>query len=268
MWRNAGGDPTCVDLDTYGSDRLGTADAQVGFGISALSGGGQCTTYWTGLAGRDVWRYDAGDSTTELLDAGGGSADGFVMRVDGSDGLACGVAAAHGWNLRLTPSEAATVVWGNRVATNACAEGAVATVLISDAAGSTVALNRCQQGGSCDVVDPGLVLAGGDSQLLVTGLSPAGNLRWYAVFGPVAEAAFDAGGAPVGVARDNLALDNRGNAYLAFATTGPLATENVSLVTECLGLQLDAPVGVYVAAFAEGGTADNAACSWAHYIAP
>ncbi len=270
LWSKPSGDVSCADFATYGSDSSGSADAQVGYGVGVLSGGGQCTTYWTGLAGRAAWPFDSGDPNTALDDVGAASADGFVMRLDGLDGLTCGVGAQQAWSVRSTPSDGSAILWGNRVATNACSEGATATALFNGAADSTVELNRCVASGTCAPHELDLDLADVASQLLVTGFSPSGALDWYAAFGPVAAAAFDAGGAPVGVARDNLTLDNRGNAYLAFATTGPLATQNVSLSDLCLGFQLDALAGVYVTAFEQGGSTgtDNAACSWAHRIAP
>ncbi|MBW2453107.1 MAG: hypothetical protein JRI68_01275 [Deltaproteobacteria bacterium] len=266
LWNRPEGDVPCVAMDSYGSDAAGSADAQVGYGVGVLSGASQCTTYWTGLAGRAAWPFDVNAPNTALYDAGGVKADAFVMRLDGSDGLTCGVDAEQAWSLRLTPSGGGAVAWGNRIATNDCSDGATATILISGAASGTVALNRCLANGTCDAPPSNPALTDSASQLLLVGLSPNGVLDWHGVVGPVAEATTsNAGGAPVGQASGNLALDNAGNAYVAFETTGPLALQNWS-PGGCTNLQVGAPAGIYVTAFAQGGTDAAAACAWFHRL--
>ncbi len=266
LWNRPEGDVPCVAMDSYGSDTEGPTDAQVGYGVGVFPGASQCTTYWTGLAGRAAWPYDASLPATTLHDAGGVTADAFVMRLDGPDGLTCGVDAEQAWSLRLTPSAVSAVAWGNRVATNLCADGATATVLISGAPSGTVELNRCLANGSCDTAETAPELANAAGQLLLVGLSQSGMLDWHGVLGPVAAAATsDAGGAPIGEVRDNLALDNRGNAYLAFETVGPLVTANIA-PGSCPDLQLGSAAGVYVTAFAQGGEEERADCVWFHRL--
>src|SRR4029079_17507558 len=94
-----------------------------------------CTAYWTGLAGRDAWRFSANVETTALFDAGGVSLDGFLARFDGGDTLGGGSGQSSAWNIRMTPSKSDAVAWGDRVSAARCNDDVTATALVRGAPG-------------------------------------------------------------------------------------------------------------------------------------
>lgn len=259
-WRN--GDMDCSRFATFGSDRLGSPDSQVGFGIAAIESVGGCASFWTGLAGRDAWRFAADDPATALFDAGGQSSDGFVARFDGAIAQQCSSEGTPAWNDRLTSSTPGSVVWGNRVAAHICTPMVSVASFVSGAANGNLAVHRCTVGGSCTPNDAVVDLAPADQQLVVLGLGANGELAWHAAFGPVATTPVLVDGAPLGPSRDNLVVDALGHPKVLFESTGPLAIEGLNLAY-CPELEQEAPAGTWLVALGAMGSGDRGRCEWA-----
>lgn len=267
LWRWTSTGATCTPFDTYGSDRLPNTDAQAGFDVSALPASTSCTTYWTGLAGRDVWRFDQDDANTALYDAGGASLDGFIMRLNSDNQLSCGPGAAQEWSIRLTPTPSSAVVWGNRISARACSSGAIVTAFVTGGSQGSVALQRCQQTGTCNSAGADVQLISEPSQLLVMGLDGGGSVAWHGVLGPVQASTITFGGAVMGQQHDNLALDNTDDIVLAVTTSGPLTMSNVH-DTYCPDLADYDEAGTYLIRLGKDGDNGQAYCGWSAQIAP
>jgi hypothetical protein len=251
---------TCAHLETFGSDRLGLGDTQIGFGVARAEDG--CPAYWTGLAGRDAWPVEATDPTTTLFATDGTTRDGFLARVSG-EAVGCRD-TGRGFSVRL---RAAGVVAGDHVEANRCSDGAVSTALVRNAGGQSLTLNRCVAGTGCDGAPVGATLApDAQDQLVVLGVGGAGELAWHASFGPV-QADDDAGAAPVtGRPRADLALDRRDHPYVALTTTGPLRAHNVESFG-CTAIEdASAPAGTWVLGLQRDGFFDRAHCRWAAHL--
>jgi hypothetical protein len=267
LWRWTSTGPTCEPFDTYGSDRLTGTDAQAGFDVAAQTGASTCSTYWTGLAGRDVWRFDAAEPNSALYDAGGVSLDGFLMRLNSEDTLSCGPGASQEWSLRLTPTPSSAVAWGNRVHARACASGAFLTAFVTGGAQGSVALQRCAETGSCNSAAADVQLLNALSQMMVMGLDGAGSLSWYAVLGPVQESTVTFGGGVMGEIADNLAVDNTDHIVMAVTTSGPLTTSNIE-DTACPDLADYDEAGTYLIRLGRDGSSGQAYCGWTAQLTP
>ncbi len=267
LW-GPGAGSACAQLSTFGSDRLGPDDTQVGFGVSAAPGRATCTAYWTGLAGHEPWRLAAGDPTTALYDTGGLTRDGFLARLDGGDALGCGAGSGPAWSVRLAPVQASAIITGERVRAQRCSDGATAAILARSAAGGAVNLHRCRTGGSCEPSIDTLSLAGSaDQQLALLGVDGDGAPVWQATIGPVDLDADAASGALTGRSLSDLDLDAHDDIAIVVRTTGPLALQNVEPFG-CVDLEPGAPAGTWAIGLERGGFQGRAQCSWAKRIAP
>jgi hypothetical protein len=267
VWRSRTDGLACEGLATFGSDLEGPADAQAGFGLATRSGYGACTAYWTGLAGRSTWSLDVADPTATMFDAGGTVADGFVAKLQGSANEACVLDAGHAWNVRLTPSAGGAVLWGNRVAARACAEGSVLTAFVTGAPLGTVSLRRCAHDTGCATAGENFDLVDAASQLVVIGLDTDGILAWHGVLGPTDVGSFAIGDAVMGEVRNNLDLDNRDEVWILLETTGALGTSNVA-ATLCPELATWTEPGTFLIGLSPDGSSGQADCQHAVKLGP
>jgi len=267
MWRSPTTALECERLDSFGSDLEGSGDAQAGFDVATRWNAGTCQAYWTGLAGRGTWTFDAADPSSALFDSGGTIADGFVAKLSGTDFDECALGAQYAWNVRLTPSAQGAVLWGNRVAARACAEGSVLTAFVTGAPLGMVSLHRCAQSSGCAPTGVDFQLVDAPSQLLVIGLDTDGSLAWHGVLGPTDAGSFAVGGAVMGEVRDDLKLDNRDHVWLLVQTTGPFTTSNVT-TTMCPELATWTDPGTFVVGLSPNGSNGQADCEHAVQLGP
>lgn len=267
LWQRTSAGAACSPFDTYGSDRLASSDAQAGYDVSLLATSTACATYWTGMAGRDAWRFDATDPGTALFDAGGVSMDGFVMRLDGTSSTDCGPGTEHAWNVRLSPTPGSAVLWGNRIDARACSSGAIMTAFVNGAAQGRIALQRCNQNGTCDSSGPDIQLVNEESQLVIVGLRGDGGLAWHGVMGPTSATTVTLGGVVMGEQSDNFALDTRDDIVMALTTTGPLTSSNVE-TTYCPDMDEFEQPGTFLMRLGRDGDGGQAFCGWTLRVGP
>ena len=259
-------DGSCSHLESFGSDRSGLDDRQVGMALSQAESG--CRSYWSGFAGRDPWRLEAGDPTTSLFDTGGKRRDGFVARFDGSSAVGCAGGDGAAWSVRFTAPNV-TSVTADAVVAARCTPGAVATAFVRGAGSATLEAHTCATGAGC-VTDPAPLtlddVAG--EQLVVMGLDGAGKLEWRAALGPVALAPNAGAGSFSDHAQAGVALDRRDHPYVALRTNGPLRSAEIE-PSGCTDLQQPgAAAGTWVVGMQRGGAEGRAMCRWTRRIGP
>jgi hypothetical protein len=252
-------------LSTFGSDRLGADDSQIGHGVGEDPDPSSCSSYWTGLSGRDPWRFDASAPSTGLFDTGGASLDGFLARFDG-----CGVADGYSWSLRMTPTQADAVVWGERAAALHCKDGVVTTTVVKGAPGGSIDWHMCSVGGDCEATESAVALSGDSAQhLVITELHGDGSLAWHGVFGPVGLDADAGAGTFAGRSHSDMAKDTGDGSYVVLTTTGPLSVRNVEPFAGCSEvLAPGAPAGTFMFHLQRGGFGEKAFCEWALRLGP
>jgi len=264
LWSRLGGDVNCARFDLFGSDRNGSDDAQIGYHSAIHTTGTSCTTYWTGLAGRDAWRWNGTAPETTLPNDPGLDSGGFLFVAQGGP---CGSGSSYVASVRFIPSASGAAAWGNRVDALSCEPGVLSTIFVSGPSSPSLGVARCDSGGNCDA-SPSLDLPGGSSQMVLVNFDINGVARWHGAFAPLdADGFIIEGTATAGVVRDNLSADLGDRAHIVFTTTGPLETQNVN-VDNCNVLSQGAVAGTFVVSFSREGAGDRAECAWAIRLGP
>lgn len=259
----------CTQFETFGSDRLGEGDAQVGLGLSVVPASAGCARVWSGLAGRDAWPMQAG-AAPALFDAGGASMDGFVSRSEGTGALCDGGQSAS-WSVRVTPLAmgASAVVERGVAARCPSVFGDVsASALVRSPGGGNVALYRCTSGDGCDMNASLVPLSpSSDDQLVILALRYDGRTRWSGAFGPVLADADAGAGTFTGRSHHDLVLDSQDRLYAVFTTSGPLTLQNVNPFFDCEGLVENLAEGTYLVSLRQY-SGEEAMCDWFYRIGP
>lgn len=259
LWSRYAADVNCASFHSYGADGLGTDDAQVGHHIAARRSATGCASYWTGISGKQGWRFDAADPASGLDDIGGVNADGFLFALGGDE---CGADGQHLANIRLSAPLPGLATWGNRVAAHQCEEAVTLTAFVAGGA-AVLDVHRCQEG-SCS--ETNVPLPASARQLVVGKLGADLVPAWWGALGPVTEDFFLIDNGAGGQVRDNLALDGRDHAFVSFTTSDALAVSNLD-TTSCSALD-GAAAGDFVMALEPNGVGAAARCVWAHRLGP
>jgi len=248
----------CARFESFGSDQLGSGDAQAIFDISRRPAA--CRAYAAGAAGRNTWRIVGNDPKSSIAPGRDENADGFLVRfgVSGLFGCTQGV----DFNLRFSTIG---VVTGERARAH-CDQGVTAAVLARELRQASLVIERCSTADGCDPASTSASLepALGD-QIVVMGLADDGELRWHGSFGPVG---FDARPRPAAGSAPlmDLALDERDDAYLLVVVDGPLRSHNVEL-SRCSELSAENPApGVWIVKLSGSGFGDRGGCRWARHL--
>ena len=247
LWSRLDDDTSCARLASHGADTDGSSDAQAGYHVG-IRQGADCTTYWTGLAGSNAWRWDIDAAETELFDAASTTADGFLITAQGSS---CGVDASYRSSVRMIPGPGGTAAWGSRVEALVCTPGALSAMVVMGNS-TSLELARCDAAGTCNQ-DVELALPGAARQLVVASLDDQGSPRWHGALGPVDIS--------------TMVTDDADRAHIIFTTTQTMQLQNMD-VSACSDIAQGAAAGTYVMTLAAGGDGDRAACTWAARLGP